>query len=155
MMYIWNTKSLAQDLMSGKVAPKEKIKSLLLLVILMALFAFSLSKGFLYINSAAAILSLVLLGSGYFFAAKKNALRDGKDFALRAITLTPPLFLKVFVGLGLFFLIARLVFPEFSLTSLFLIPTWIVFTGIYLKWFLAQIEEISRPKVSWEAHQGI
>lgn len=154
-MYFWNTKSLAEKLAFGKIETKEKPKYVLYILALLGVTALAVIKSFLVINLISALLCLLLLASGYFVAAKKNQSRDGKDFGIRAISLTGPLFLKILVGLFLLFGIAKWFFPEFSHTNLFLIPTWSVFTGIYLKWFLAQIEEVSRPKVSWEAHQGI
>ncbi len=154
-MHFWNTKLLAQDLGSAKVSPKEKQKYFFYLVGVLLLITAAFVTHILYTNSVAAILSLLLLGIGTFVAAKKNQSRDGKDFSLRALCLTPLLLLKVIVGAAIFFVAAKQFFPEVSQTSWFLIPSWLAFTLIYLKWLLAQITALSKPKVSWEAHQGI
>lgn len=154
-MYFWNTKALSENLAAGKISPSEKPKYILFVTCMAAAYAATTLRGFFGFNIWCGLIVGVLLLAGYVTAIRKNQFRDGKDLSLRLLSLSGPLLLKVFAGMLVYWFVANKFFPVKARMVWLLAPSWILFTAIYLKWLIGQIETVSKPKVSWEAHQGI
>ena len=99
-VYIWKTKSLISELREDKVSEIEKLKYVIFMGVVYAVFSdplvvFSVEYSYIAVINLVSVVLITVLGTIYAF--KKNSSGDNKHFVTRYICLGVPIGVKIFL----------------------------------------------------------
>jgi len=148
-MYLWNVKALAQDLKEDKVTEKEKMKYFLV-TMLLAIFlnSGSSSDGSTWFKWANYIVTFGLTFGGVIWCYNANQRGGNKDFVIRFICLSIPVYVRMFVPIIVLIIIGVVIDSHIFDSSYVSLAIDCTYYIVYFAWVRKYIIYISNNEIT-------
>jgi len=154
-MIIWTSKKLEAALLENKLTKMDKILFLVALVGLLFVGVGAVLTGVLPLNLWGGVLLLALSALGLYLSHHTNQTRDGKDFLSRFMVTTSFTLFRFSIVIALLIWGLTRWAPEILHSIWFVTLFWATVPILLFRRVQSLIFLASKPRVSWEAHQGI